>query len=163
MGYFGNLRSQLLYEDESAGWILKLIFVIIPATLMVGSIYLRSSGDSSASLAILLEAFIIALIFWLIYPRKYQVYKDYLCIVLGGPLAIKIGFDKIKMIEITKRTSATANFVTTITKTPVVIVKKRGLGITITPKSKELFVNKANSALSQWEKDRKENYLLRKK
>jgi len=145
----------LLYQDEAAGLVLKLVFVIVPAALLVVSVYLWSSGESSAGLAMLLETFIIALIFWLVFPRKYQVYQDHLRIVLGGPFAVKVGFDKIKAIEVTNRTFATANFVTTITKTYVIIIKKRGLSIAITPKSRELFVDKAEQALSQWAKTRK--------
>lgn len=146
--------SPLLYQDEAAGSVLKLVFVIVPAALLGVSVYLRLSGESSAGLAMLLETFIIALIFWLVFPRKYQVYQDHLRIMLGGPFSIKIGFDKIKAIEVTNRTFATANFVTTITKTYVIIIKKRGLSIAITPKSKELFVDKAEQALSQWVKTR---------
>ena len=93
MGYMNGPGSPLLYQDEAAGSVLKLVFVIVPAALLGVSVYLRLSGESSAGLAMLLETFIIALIFWLVFPRKYQVYQDHLRIMLGGPFSIKIGFD----------------------------------------------------------------------
>jgi hypothetical protein len=142
--------SLLLYQDEPAGWFLRLIIVIVPAMLLMVSIYLWSSGERSGGLALLLEAFSIGLIFWIAFPRRYEVYEDHLRIVLGGPFAVKIGFGQIVTTEVTSRTALTVNFATTITKTYVRIVRKRGLSIAITPRSNDLFVDNANRALSQW-------------
>ena len=110
------------------------------------------SGDSSGGLALLAEAFIIGLIFWVVFPRKYQVYEDHVRIMLGGPFSVKVGFDKIKKIEVTSRLTFSVNFVTKFTKNCVEIAKKRGLSIAITPRDNDLFVEKANEALSQWKK-----------
>jgi hypothetical protein len=148
MSYSGSL---LLYQDEPAyGLFLKLIIFFVPAGLLGGSVYLLSTGEVSGSLALLAEAVFIALIFWMVFPRKYQVYQDHLRIVLGGPIAIKIRFEKIKAVEVTGRTAFTVNFVTRIAWNYVIIVKKRGLSIAITPKSNELFADNANRALSEW-------------
>ncbi len=75
-----------------------------------------------------------------------------MCIVLGGPFSVKVGFDKIKMIGITSRLTLSVNFVTKLTKNYVEIAKKRGLSIAITPGDNDLFVENANRALSQWVK-----------
>jgi aromatic ring-cleaving dioxygenase len=150
-----NTNSLLLYQDEPTRSLLKLIMLIVPAALLLVSIYLWSSGDSSGGLALLLEASFIGLIFWVVFPRKYQVYEDHLRIVLGEPFAVKIGFDKIMTVEVTSRTALTVNFTTTITKTYVRIVKKQGLSIAITPTSNDLFVDNANRALSQWARTRR--------
>ncbi len=146
-------RSLLLYQDEPAyGLLLKLVVVIMPAVFLAASIYVWSLGDTSGGLALLVEAFIISLIFWIVFPRKYQVYEDHVRIVLGGPFSVKIGFDKIKTIEVTSRLSFTVNFATRITKSYVEIAKKRGLSIAITPRANDLFAENANRALSQWVK-----------
>jgi hypothetical protein len=150
-----NTNSLLLYQDEPTRSLLKLIMLIVPAALLLVSIYLWSSGDSSGGLALLLEASFIGLIFWVVFPRKYQVYEDHLRIVLGEPFAVKIGFDRIMTVEVTSRTALTVNFTTTITKTYVRIVKKQGLSIAITPTSNDLFVDNANRALSQWARTRR--------
>jgi len=144
-------KSPLLYQDEPAyGVPLKLIIVIMPAIFLAASIYMWSSGDTSGGLALLVEAFIIGLIFWVVFPCKYQVYEDGVRIGLGGPLSVKVGFDKIRTIGVTSRLSFSVNFVTTITKSYVEIVKKKGLSIAITPRANDSFVENANRALSHW-------------
>ncbi len=148
-------KSVLLYQDEPAyGLLLKLIIVIVPVALLVASIYLLSSGDSSGGLALLAEAFIIGFILWIVFPRRYQVYEDHVRIVLGGPFSVKVGFAKIEAIRVTSKFIFSINFVTKLTKSYVEIAKKRGLNIAITPRDNDLFVENANRALSQWVKAR---------
>ncbi|MFC1951852.1 PH domain-containing protein [Chloroflexota bacterium] len=146
-------KSTLLYQDEPEyGPLLKLIVLIVPVASLAGSIYLFSSGDSTDAITLLVEAFVVGLIFWSVFPRKYQVYEDHLRIVLGRPFSVKIGFDKIKKVEVTSRLTFSINFVTKFTRDCVEIAKKRGLSIAITPKDSDLFVENANEALSQWVK-----------
>ena len=128
---------------------MKLI-LIIPVAFLVGSLYLWLADDISGSLALLSQAFIIGLIFWFVFPREYQVYEDYLRIVLGGPFSVKVGFQNIKTVRITNRMGLTVNFVTRITKSYVEIVKKKGWSIAITPTDNDSFAENANRALEQW-------------
>ena len=142
--------SLLLHQDKPVyGLILRLVF-IFPVAFLAGSLYLYLTGETSGSLALLLEAFIIGLIFWLVFPREYQVYEDHLSIVLGGPFSVKIGFQNIKSVSITTRTGFTVNFATRITRSYVEIAKKKGSSIAITPADNESFVENANRALRQW-------------
>jgi hypothetical protein len=146
-------KSLLVYQDEPAyGLLLKLVIAIIPAMFLAASIYVLSLGDTSGGSALLVEAFIVGLIFWLVFPREYQVYEDHVRIVLGGPFSVKVGFDKIETIRVTSRLSFGTNMVTRITKSHVEIVKKKGLSIAITPTANDLFVEAGNQALSQWVK-----------
>ena len=146
-------KTILLYQDEPAsGTAVKLIMGIVPAALLGVSIYLWSKGESTGGRILLVEAVVVGMILWAVLPRRYEVYEDHLRIVLGGPFAFKVGFDQIKIIEVTNRTGRTINFVTTITRTYVMIVRKKGLSIAITPKSNDLFVENALRASSQWEK-----------
>jgi hypothetical protein len=149
-------KSILFYRDKPQyGLFLKLI-LIIPVAFLVGSLYLWLSGETEGSLALLIEAFIIGLIFWVVFPREYQVYEDHLRIVMGGPFSVKVGFQDIKTIRITSRTALTVNFVTRITRNYVEIVKNKGWGIAITPADNELFVENANRALEQWLKTKRQ-------
>ena len=148
-------KSLLLYQDEPSGSLLKLIMGMVPVTFLVLGIYLWLTGERSGALALLFETFLIGLIFWIIFPRRYQVYQDHLRIVLAGPFAVKIGFDQIKAMEVTTRNALTVNFATTITRTYVLIVKKHGISIAITPKSNALFVDNAKRALNQWARTRR--------
>jgi len=142
----------LLHRDRPKyGLLLKLI-LIIPVGLLVAGLYLWLSGDMSGALALLSQAFITGLLYWLVFPREYQVYEDHLRIVLGGPFAIKVGFQNVKAVRITSRLSLTVNFVTKITKSYVEIVKKKGISIAITPTVAESFVEEANRAMDRWAK-----------
>jgi len=114
------------------------------------------SGDISGSLALLPSAFIMGLIFWLVFPREYRVYEDHLRIVLGSNFSVKVGFQNIKEIRITSRTGITVNFVTRITRSYVEISKKRGWSMAITPTDNDEFVENANRALEQWLKGERE-------
>jgi hypothetical protein len=150
MKRFDYSRSLLLYQDKPKYGLLLRLILIMPLAFLVGSLYLYLSGDTPGSLALLTEAFIIGLIFWLVFPREYQVYEDHLRIVLGGPFSVKVGFQNIKAIRITSRTGLTVNFVTRIAKSYVEIAKKRGWSIAITPTANDSFVENANRALEQW-------------
>ena len=90
------------------------------------------------------------MIFWLVFPREYQVYEDHLRIVLGGPFSVKVGFQNIEAIRIKSRTGLTVNFVTRIAKSYVEIAKKKGWSIAITPSTNDSLVENANRALEQW-------------
>jgi hypothetical protein len=149
MSYPTNI---LLYEDEPAGWIFKFFFVIVTLVLLAGSVYFGVSGDNASGLTMLVVAFVIGLTFWIVSPRKYQVYEDHLQILLGGPFVVKIRFDQITSMGVTqsKGLHFTVNFTTTIANTYVRINKKKGLSVAITPKSDVLFVENANRSLRQW-------------
>ncbi|MDD5703244.1 MAG: hypothetical protein PHU23_14500 [Dehalococcoidales bacterium] len=145
-------KSVLLYRDKPRyGLVLKLI-LLIPAVPLAGGLYLWLCSNNTDGLALLIESFIIGLIFWLVFPREYQIFEDRIRIVLGGSLSVKIGFQNVKVIRTTGRTGLTVNFVTRITRRYVEIVIKRGLGIVITPTDNENFIENANRALEQWKK-----------
>ena len=147
-------QSLLLYQDKPKYGLLMKLILMMPAILLASSIYLWSTDDTFLGLTLLIEAFIIGLIFWFVLPREYQVYENHLRIVLGGPFSVKIGFQKIEKVIITSKLALTVNFATKITRSYVEIVIKKGMSIAITPTDKESFVEKANLALSQWAKTR---------
>ncbi|MFC1972022.1 hypothetical protein ACFLVE_01270 [Chloroflexota bacterium] len=148
--------SILLYQEKAKYGLLFKLILIIPAAFMMGSLYLYLSGDVSGSLALLPGALISGLVFWLVFPREYQVYEDHLRIALGGPFSVKVRFKDIKIVRITSRTGLTINFVTRIIKNYVEIVKKTGWSIAITPTDNDTFVENANRALEQWLKPQPE-------
>lgn len=145
----------MVYEDKPAyGLVVKLIIGLIPGAILAGSLYAWLSGDESAALGLLAEAFVIGLVFWLIFPRQYQIYEDHIRIVLGGPFSVKIGFDNIKAVRVSSRLSFGVNFATAITRSHVDIMRVKGMRIAITPEAQDLFVKNAERALSLWKKTR---------
>ncbi len=145
----------LLYEDKPAyGLILKLILVLVPGALLLSSLYFWSSGDGEAALALLVEGVFILALFWAIFPRSYQVYDDHLRIALGGPFSVKVGFDNIKSVRVSKSLSFGVNFATSISRSYVEIAKVKGAKIAITPENKDSFVENFNRAFSEWKRSR---------
>lgn len=144
-------KSLLLYQDEP-GWglFLKVIIIGLPGMLLILSIFLMSIGEETGAIMLVVEAFILFLIFWSIFPRSYQVYEDHLRIVLGGPFSMKISFTEIVSVEATNKTSFGINFVTRIVSGYVAINRRRGLRIAITPRDNTLFVESANNALARY-------------
>ena len=139
-----------LYQDKPKyGLVLKLILVL-PVVLIAAGIYYWSTGEAAGGMAFLSQALVIGLAFWFVFPREYRVYEDHLRVVLGGPFSVKVGFQNVKAVRITNRSSLTVNFVTRITRTYVEIAKKKGISIAITPTVAESFVEEANRALARW-------------
>ncbi len=144
-------QSLLLHrEDAPFGLLLRVITLIVPASLLGLGAYLLSIGETEGGAVVLGETAIVAVIFLFVFPRRYEVYEDHLRIALGGPFGFNIGFDRIERIEVTRQASFTINFATRITRTYVRIVRKRGSAIAITPRSNEEFVASANQAIADW-------------
>ena len=148
-------NSLLLYQDDpDYGLPLRIILAAVPVILLGGAAYLRSTGETDGAIVLVLEAFLVGFIFWLVFPRKYQVYEDHLGILLAGQLAVRIKFDRIARVEVTNRTSLTINYATRFARTYVLIERTGALSIAITPKSNEAFAANANLALSEWKRTR---------
>ncbi len=146
-----NSKSLLVYEDDPVyGIFLKLIMVLVPTGLLILSVYLWLSGEVSGAIALFAESLLVIVIFWAVFPRKYQIFEDQIRIVLGGPFYVKIGFEKIKAVKVTSGTSLSMNFVTNLATTYVLIIRKSGMDIAITPKNNSLYVENANQAIQQW-------------
>jgi hypothetical protein len=139
-----------LYQDRPEYGLVMRAILALPAVLLAAAIYYWSTGDASGGTASLAGAVIMAVTYWLVFPREYQVHQDHLRIVLGGPFAVKVGFDSLKAVRITGRSSPGINFATTIARTHVQIEKKKGMSIAITPAAAESFVEEANRALVRW-------------
>ncbi len=149
------MTSLLLYEDKPAySTVLKVVIVLVPGLLLFNSLFFWSAGDMEAARALLIEALIIILIFWLVFPRSYKIYEDHIRIALGGPLSVKVGFDNVKAVRVSSNLSFGVNFATAISRSYVEIVKVRGARIAITPKDRESFVDNASRALEAWKKER---------
>jgi hypothetical protein len=147
-------KSSLIYRDKPQYGLFFKLILIIPAAFLIGSLYYWLSGDTPGGLALLIDVFLIGVIFWAVFPREYQVYGDHLRIVMGGPFSVNAGFQNIKTVRITGSTAFSINFVTRITRNYVEIVKKKGWSIVITPTNNELFVEYSNRALEQWLKSK---------
>lgn len=139
-----------LYQDRPEYGLIMKSILALPAVLLAAGIYYWSTGDASGGTAFLTGAVIMAVAYWLVFPREYQVHEDHLRIVLGGPFSVKVGFENLRSVSITSRSSPGINFATTIARTHVQIEKRKGMSIAITPTAAESYVEEVNRALGRW-------------
>jgi hypothetical protein len=140
----------ILYEEpaEYSYW-LRLLY-LIPFGLMIGAFVLIYSHEYEGFLALIGDAAFIALLFYFILPRKFQIYQDRLRIVLGTPFSINIPLSTIKEV---KHTSGSKAFMysgvrfATSTRFVLEITRHKGVNYVITPHNGENFLDQLNQAI----------------
>jgi hypothetical protein len=134
---------------EYDGW-LKIIYVI-PFGLFIAALLFALNGDLEVFSVLLGEGVFIWLIYYLIMPRKYQIYQDKLRIVLGGPFALNIQLKTIKEVMHVAGSKAYvysgARFATS-SRYVIQIVRNGGLNYLISPQNGELFLEQLNLTLT---------------
>jgi len=140
----------ILYEEraEYSYW-LKLLF-LIPVGLIIGAIILASNHEYEGFLVLIAESAFFVLLFYVIMPRKYQIYEDKLRIVLGNPFGINIKYSTIKEV---KHSSSIKAFVfggirfATSTRYIVELVRNKGLNYVRSPQNGDSFIEQLNQAI----------------
>ena len=93
----------------------------------------------------------MAVVFWVIFPRKFCILDSRVKIVLGSPFSLNIPFNSIKAARVPKGLTFGVNFVTTFSSSHAVeIVRKRWLNVNITPVDRELFLENLDRAMDSW-------------
>jgi hypothetical protein len=141
----------ILYEEpaEYSPW-LRLPF-LIPVALFGAAIWLLYNQEYEGFYTLLAESALMALVFYFVMPRKYQIYHDRLRIALGPPVGISLAFSTISEAKHSSGASAyTYGGVRFATSSNYVIqiVRNRGLGYVISPKNGETFLERLNEALA---------------
>jgi hypothetical protein len=140
----------LIHEEkaEYSPW-LKLLF-IIPAGLLIAAIVLAFNQRADSFPVFLGEAACLALLFYFIMPRKYQIYQDKLTIVLGNPLAVNIPLSTIKEVRhfsgFKAYTYSGVRFATS-SRYVVEISRSQGLNYLISPQNGDLFLEQLSRAM----------------
>jgi hypothetical protein len=140
----------LVYEDAARYDRVQIVLlaVIIGATLVPAVILLFYDVVGAAAMfgATLLDV----LIFHLVFPRRYQVFNTKLRIVLGWPLNWDI---KLTTIREARAAPGIDTWIyggvrlATSSATAVEIVRKKGLGVIISPSDRETFLERLNEAV----------------
>ena len=141
-----------VYEDHARyDYWLRLILFGIPLIFLIIGITLIPE-DQEGAIAMFGGSLFIVSLFYLVLPRKYQIFEDKLKIVLGWPLHHDIPLASISNSQVTSGRKVFAyrgiRFATS-SKSVVEIVRKRGLNIVISPNNEPLFVDKLNEACKQ--------------
>ena len=147
--------DSLVYEDKPLYDIwFRAILGLIVVIVVVPALFLFNS-DRETSIG-LLGTIIIAILLWVVLPRKYLILHDRVKIMLGGRLSLTISFDNIEAARIPKGLTMGINFVTSV-KNPVEIVRKKGMNVNISPTNRDLFIENMDKALNNWRNRRTES------
>ncbi len=140
----------LMYEDTARYDRLQFVFlvIIIAATLApaIVLLFLDPTGAAVMFGATLLDV----LIFHLVFPRRYQVFNTKLRIVLGWPINWDIRLSTIKEARPAPGISTWIYGgvrLATSSATAVEIVRKKGMGVIISPSDRETFLERLNDAV----------------
>ena len=137
------------------GWLTILLGVIVLSLLGVG-IYLVDL-DISGTWTMLGAAAFIALLMYFIMPRKYQIFEDKIRIALGGQFAVNIPFSNIARVS---PASGSKSYVysgirlATSSRNVVEIIRKRGGGVVISPRNRDIFLEQFNQAFATYNRIR---------
>lgn len=142
--------SYLVYEDlPRYDWTMKtLVAAILMALLVVGIVLLFYALEGA--IAMFGDTLLVALIFYFVFPRRYQLFNTKLRIVLGWPLGWDI---PLSTIEEAHAAPGIARWIywgvrlATSSGTEVEIVRNKGMNVIISPSNRETFLERLNSAL----------------
>ena len=140
----------LVYEDTAQYdlWLKLIVGSVLALTLVLG-IVLLSIDFIGAWVSFGVTAF-DAVLFYAILPRRYQILRDRVRIVLGRPLAWNIPFSTIREFRSAAGSKAFAyrgvRFATS-SRSVVEIIRRRGLSVVISPANRDVFLEQANQAL----------------
>ncbi|MFC1940578.1 PH domain-containing protein [Chloroflexota bacterium] len=142
--------EELIYEDiPRYDFWLKLVLGGVLALTFIAGVALLSQDLTGAWVMFGVTLF-DALLFKAILPRRFQIFRGRLKIVLGGPFAINIPFYNIREA---RSVSSRKVFIywgirfATSTINVVEIVRKKGLSLVISPTNVDRFLEQLNEAL----------------
>lgn len=139
-----------MYEDMPRyDRITKILIAAILGAFLVAGIVLLFYAVA-AGMAVFGDTLLVALIFYFVFPRRYQVFNTKLRIVLGWPLGWDIPLSTIGGAHAapgTTRWIYKGVRLATSSGTLVEIVRKKGVNVIISPSNKEAFLERLNDVL----------------
>lgn len=140
----------ILHEEPAEYTYWSRLLFIIPIGLVIGAVYLAYNQEYEGSFVLLGDSVFVALLFYFILPRRFQIYQDKLRIVLGTPFSINIPLSTIKEV---KRSSGSKAFaysgirLATSTSFVLEIIRNKGMNYVISPHNGEYFLQQLHQAI----------------
>jgi len=141
----------LLYEDMPRyDWWLKLVLVVALLATLIPGIVILTWHDTTGGLAMLGVTAADALIFYLVMPKRYQLFDDKVRVVLGWPFGMDVRLSDVKEVRPSGGSDNLAmrrlKFATS-SRTATEIVRRNGWAVVISPSDREAFIQRVNEAL----------------
>jgi len=142
--------SYLIYEDmpKYDPTMKILVAVILGALVAMGIVLLLYAVEGA--IAMFGDTLLVALIFYFVFPRRYQVFNTKLRIVLGWPLGWNIPLSTVKEAHAAPGIARWVYFgvrLATSSGTEVEVVRKKGMNVIISPSNRETFLEQLNHAV----------------
>lgn len=129
----------------------KAIIALPLVFLVIGAYSFITTNDAEETITMVGAAVFTGLLYWAIFPKKYQILEDHLKIVLGGPFSFNISFHTIETARVPQGLAVGINFATSFSsKNGVQIVRKKSLDVNITPADRPSFLANMDKALNNW-------------
>ena len=142
--------TEPIYEDTPIyAWWLKLIVGVVLVTSLAITGLLLFEEVYAALVALGITA-LEALLFKAVLPQRFQIFGDRLRIVLGGPLALNIGFSSIVEAREVSGLDVLPNWgirFMTSTGNLVEIVRHENLNVVIAPANRDIFLQHLHKAI----------------
>jgi hypothetical protein len=146
----GSGMEGLVYEDTPRYdfWLKFLLAAILALTFIPGVIFLFT--ETTVAWVMFGATLLDALLLGAILPRRYQIYRDRVKIVLGGPFALNIPLSDIKEA---RSASGSQSYIywgirlATSSNGVIEIVRKKGLSLVISPANADRFLEQLDQVL----------------
>jgi hypothetical protein len=135
------------HKPKYDAWFKALLAIPVCMPLVM-AVVLYASGSKEIWETFIVFIFILALI-WFIMPRKFLVMSDRLRLIMGASLGTNILYSNIKEIRKPATWDLGVNYITSM-KTPLEIVLKKGMNVSIAPEDRQLFLDDINRAMQEW-------------
>ncbi len=140
----------IIHEEKTdyASWF--GVILLIPLGLFIGALVFAYLQQWEPFLTLLGESILIALIFYFIFPRRFQIYSDKLRIMLGGPFAINIPLNTIREARRApgaRALSYSGMRLATSTRNVIEIIRSHGANYVISPQHADTFLEQLNDAI----------------
>jgi hypothetical protein len=142
--------GDLMYSDTPKyDRLTKTLITVIPGVLAAAGIVVVFFTPE-AGWPFFGDAALVGLIFYLIFPRRFQVFNGKLRIVLGWPLHWDIPLSTIKTARVAPVDSRWAYWgikLATSSETIVEIVRTKGMNVILSPSNRETFLEQLKYAV----------------
>lgn len=142
-----------MFEEEAEyGLGIKAILALPIAVIFSLFLLAFQEGEKNAATVLLLTTFMMTAIYWLVLPRRFRVLDDSLEIVLG--ITYRIPFEEIKEVKkgSGKELVFFKGFKFATSSNVIVVIKKKGFSVTISPKNADFFLERLRSSLEAFRK-----------
>jgi len=146
--------DSVIYEDNPHYDVWVKAIMVLPVFFIILGVYYLFTAQVESAIGLFATTLLMGAIYWVIFPRKYQILDSKIRIVLGGQFSFKVPFDNLETAGKPEGVSLGLNFATTfLSQHAVEIKRKKGMKVNITPNDRDLFLENLNKAVYDWRRN----------